>query len=280
MQNTTKNLIENIANEIKNAHRILFITGAGISADSGLPTYRGIAGLYNNDKLTEENLRIEDCLSSQVFMRTPEITWKYLIQIADNCSKAKPNIAHKFIADLEKHYSKNNNENNHKEVFVLTQNIDNLHRLAGLDEDHLIEIHGNFQKLHCCNIRCNWEDDFDLYAYLEDFHNTKVLNLPKCPKCGGVAKVPVVLYGEMLPEKALNKFINELNFGFDLIIVIGTTCSFPYIYQPVAQAVRNNIPTIEVNPEKNTAISSIVKYHLQLGAADAFSEISEFFDFK
>lgn len=271
METITKNLIQDISKEIQNAHRILFITGAGISADSGLPTYRGIAGLYNNDKLTEENLRIEDCLSYEIFSKKPEITWKYLIQIADNCSKAKPNIAHKFIADLQK--------NTKKEVFVLTQNIDNLHRLAGLDENHLIEIHGNFQKLHCRNALCNWEDNFDLYKYLDEFHNTKVLNLPKCPKCGGIARVPVVLYGEMLPENALNKFVNELNSGFDLIVVIGTSCSFPYIYQPVFQAVKNNVPTVEINPEQNTIISSAVKYRLQLGAEVAFNEISKNFDF-
>lgn len=271
MENTTKNLIKDISKEIQNARRILFITGAGISADSGLPTYRGIAGLYNNDKLTEENLRIEDCLSYEIFAKKPEITWKYLIQIADNCSKAKPNIAHKFIADLQK--------NTQKEVFVLTQNIDNLHRLAGLDENHLIEIHGNFQKLHCCNPTCNWQNNFDLYAYLDNFYNTKVLDLPKCPKCCGIARVPVVLYGEMLPENALNKLVNELNSGFDLIIVIGTSCSFPYIYQPVMQAARNNIPTVEINPEQNTTISSVVKYHLQLGAQAAFEEINKNFAF-
>ena len=103
--------------------------------------------------------------------------------------------------------------------------------------------------------------------------------MPKCPKGCGIARVPVVLYGEMLPENALNKLVNELNSGFDLIIVIGTSCSFPYIYQPVMQAARHNIPTVEINPEQNTTISSVVKYHLQLGAQAAFEEINKNFAF-
>ena len=82
--------LDAVAEHLRHARRALFITGAGISADSGLPTYRGVGGLYDSDE-TEDGMRIEDALSGQVFATRPDITWKYLIQIEENCRGAKPN---------------------------------------------------------------------------------------------------------------------------------------------------------------------------------------------
>ena len=81
---TTDDTISAVARHLAQARRILFITGAGISADSGLPTYRGVGGLYDSD-LTAEGLRIEEVLSGEVFALRPDLTWKYLIQIEENC---------------------------------------------------------------------------------------------------------------------------------------------------------------------------------------------------
>ena len=80
--------LEQVAEHLRDARRVLFITGAGISADSGLPTYRGVGGLYDSDE-TEEGMRIEDALSGQIFAVRPDITWKYLIQIEKTCRAAK-----------------------------------------------------------------------------------------------------------------------------------------------------------------------------------------------
>lgn len=94
--------IGKVAEQLKRARRVLFITGAGISADSGLPTYRGVGGLYNEGG-TEDGLPIEQALSGEVFATKPGITWKYLLQIEQNCRGAQPNAAHRLIAALEKH---------------------------------------------------------------------------------------------------------------------------------------------------------------------------------
>ncbi len=91
-----------IASRLREARRVLFITGAGISADSGLPTYRGVGGLYNDGE-TEEGLSIEDALSGECFAVRPDITWKYLAQIRRNCHGVRPNAAHLAIAGLERH---------------------------------------------------------------------------------------------------------------------------------------------------------------------------------
>ena len=79
-----ENALDDIALRLARAERVLFITGAGISADSGLPTYRGVGGLYNGEH-TEDGLAIEDALSGEVFALRPDITWKYLAQIEENC---------------------------------------------------------------------------------------------------------------------------------------------------------------------------------------------------
>src|SRR5512135_1950332 len=106
--------LSRIVEFLKNSRSILFVTGAGISADSGLPTYRGIGGLYNQGT-TEEGIPIEMALAGDMLSSRPEVTWKYLAQIESRCRGARPNRAHEVIARMEKAFER---------VWVLTQNID------------------------------------------------------------------------------------------------------------------------------------------------------------
>src|SRR5512143_34851 len=138
-----QDVIDRIVDEMHRARRLLFITGAGLSADSGLPTYRGIGGLYNSG-MTEENMAIEDALSGETLEAAPHITWKYIHQIEQSCRAASFNEAHQVIADLQTHFDN---------VCVLTQNVDGFHRQAG--SRNLIEIHGDIHELHCT--RCQYE---------------------------------------------------------------------------------------------------------------------------
>lgn len=248
-------LCDGVAAGLRRAERVLFITGAGISADSGLPTYRGIGGLYESE-LTDEGLRIEEALSGEVFSRRPDITWKYLAQIENNCRHAGPNAAHRAIARLEERLP---------EVLVFTQNVDGLHRRAG--SRNLIEIHGNLQRLAC--VACDFR--------------TEVENLagwpipPRCPRCAAVIRPEVVLFGEMLPAGLMERFIETLDRGFDMVFSIGTSSSFPYIVQPVVWAAQCGIPTVEINPAR-TALSRLVDFHLPLGAAAAMTALLERLD--
>ena len=242
--------LEQIAEHLRDARRVLFITGAGISADSGLPTYRGVGGLYDSDE-TEEGMRIEDALSGQIFAVRPDITWKYLIQIEKTCRGAKPNAAHLAIACLEEHLDR---------VMVFTQNVDGLHRQAGSRE--VIEIHGNLQELVCT--ACTHEEA------AADLAEREIP--PLCPVCGVVLRPKVVLFGEALPEGELDRFIDAFQEGFDIVFTIGTSSIFPYITQPVVLAACSGIPTVEINPAR-TQLSDMVDYYLPLGAAEAMTEI-------
>lgn len=242
--------LDRIAQGLATANRVLFITGAGISADSGLPTYRGVGGLYNSET-TDEGLAIEDALSGDVFAIRPDITWKYIAQIEENCRGAQPNAAHLAIADLENILSA---------VLVFTQNVDGLHRLAGSSD--VIEIHGNLQELVCTG--CAFEET------VSDLSGRALP--PLCPACGAVLRPKVVLFGEALPEAAMDRFLDALDVGFDMVFTIGTSGVFPYIAEPVFWAVEAGIPTVEINPVR-TRLSSSVDHYLPMGAAEAMQAI-------
>ncbi len=245
-----EDVLDEVAEQLRRARRALFITGAGISVDSGLPTYRGLGGLYDSDE-TEEGMRIEEALSGQLFAVRPDITWKYLIQIEKTCRGAKPNDAHLAIARLEGCLER---------VTVFTQNVDGLHGQAGSSE--VIEIHGNLQELACT--ACRHEEAAGTLG--------ERAMPPRCPSCGAVLRPKVVLFGEALPEKELERFIDAFQAGFDIVFTIGTSNVFPYITQPVVLAACSGIPTVEINPAR-TRLSDSVDYYLPLGAADAMSKL-------
>jgi NAD-dependent deacetylase len=228
----------------------LFITGAGISADSGLPTYRGIGGLYN-DKLTEDGIPIETALAGETLRKQPEVTWKYLSQIESNYRKAKFNRGHKVIAEMEKHFER---------VWVLTQNIDGFHHAAG--SRNVIDIHGDMHKLVC--MRCGRR------STVKDYSGIDIP--PKCPDCSGIIRPEVVFFAEMLPEDKLKVLDRELIQGFDIYFSVGTSSVFPYIRQPIVAAEQSGRSTVEINPE-DTEISSLVDIKLRMRAAEALDAI-------
>ncbi len=243
-------VIEEVANILARSHSIFVITGAGLSADSGLPTYRGIGGLYNiND--TEEGMPIEELLSGETWETRPELTWKYLGQVEKSARGATFNRAHKVIAEMEAHFD---------HVCTLTQNIDGFHHDAGAE--NVLEIHGNMREINC--IACNWGTIVSDYSEFPE--------KPKCPRCGDWIRPSVVLFGEMLPEETVQALQEEMYRKHDIVFIVGTTAVFPYIAAPVHQAVQQGIPVVEINPGESD-VSNIVTHRLPLGAAQAMDAI-------
>ncbi len=248
--NNNSSIIAKTAELLKSCKSIFFITGAGISADSGLPTYRGIGGLYN-DKLTEDGIPVELALAGETLEKQPAVTWKYLSQIEKNCRSAKFNRGHEVIAEMEKHFER---------VCVLTQNIDGFHHAAG--SRNIIDIHGDMHKLSCTG--CGWRRVVKDYSLIDI--------PPRCPDCAGIVRPEVVFFGEMLPEDKLVVLDRELMREFDIYFSIGTTSVFPYIRQPMITANYLGRPTVEINPE-NTEISGVVGIKLRMRAAEALDAI-------
>jgi NAD-dependent deacetylase len=246
-----RDLIQRVARRLAQSKRILFITGAGISADSGLPTYRGLGGLYH-DRHTEDGMPVEEALAGHTIALRPELTWKYLLEIARNCRGASPNQGHRDIAALEASH----------EVVVLTQNIDGFHQRAG--STAVIDIHNGMERLFCMD--CGKPASLRL----EDIDDLP----PRCA-CGGVIRPDVVLFGEMLPVAKLERLEAELDRGFDLVFSIGTTSVFPYISRPVLMLGSQGAVTVEINPDE-TCISDSVDIKLAEKATKVLEDILRF----
>ncbi len=256
MQNTElySQHIQKIVRVLQKSQSILFISGAGLSAESGIPTYRGIGGLYN-ERLTDIGLPIEEVLSGQMVRENPELTWRYLAEIEKACRNATFNPAHKIIAEMETHF---------KRVWVLTQNVDGFHRMAG--SQNIIDIHGDMRKLLCT--KCG--------ICMEDVDYEAVKMPPECPECAAIMRPDVVFFGEYLDQQKTQRLSAELASGFDVIFSVGTSSLFPYITQPVLNAVNTNTYTVEINPS-DTMISSQVSVKLSEGAVKALSDIWELY---
>jgi NAD-dependent deacetylase len=251
MLNNSTEQLEIIAEHLRSAKRILFITGAGMSADSGLPTYRGIGGLYNN-RLTNESMPIEMALSRSIMDIRPDITWHHLAEIEKACRNAKFNRGHEIIVEIEKLKP---------ETWILTQNIDGFHRAAG--SKNLIEIHGCLHDLYCTE--CSYQAKVKDYSKLGDIP-------PSCPRCNGLVRPKVVLFEEMLPESAVYELYHQMTKGFDVIFSIGTTSVFPYIKKPVMSAKNWGALTVEINPS-TTEVSDFVDIKLKTTAAVTLEDI-------
>lgn len=247
-------LIVEVGKILQQSQRILFITGAGISADSGLPTYRGVSGLYEQ-KTTEEGYEIEDALSGAMFDKHPSITWKYLHQIESACRGVTYNRGHEVIALFEQEKP---------DSWVLTQNIDGFHHAAG--SRNLIEIHGRIHELYC--LQCDYIDEVEDFSDLDP-------QLPRCPQCNSVIRPNVVFFGEALPEDEVEALYTEVSQGFDLVFSIGTSSVFPYIVAPVMLAREQGKPTVEINPA-TTQISGVVDYKFTAKAAETLDKLWQY----
>lgn len=260
-----KGEISRIVERLDSARRVLFITGAGLSAESGLPTYRGIGGLYERNR-TEEGYSIEEVLSGSMFEKEPLLTWKYLLELGMAVLEAKPNSAHRLIAEIEEHFRERGGE-----VWVLSQNIDGFHHQAG--SKNLLEIHGTMHRWRCT--QCEWTTEEPPYEnYRHKPGETAVMGIipPRCPKCGGIARPDVVLFEELLPGKVIDRLQRELDAGFDVIFTVGTSAMFPYISSPVHIGKRQGALTVEVNPGESQ-LSGDINIHLKSGAGAALDAI-------
>lgn len=186
--------VKKLKEMLDRAQKIVFFTGAGISVPSGIPDFRSASGLYKN------NLRAEEIISHHYFIKDPEDFYDFYKK--KMCfPSALPNLAHKFIARLEKEG---------KVLAVITQNIDGLHQKAG--SKNVIELHGTIYKNHC--LKCHETYDLD-YILNSD-------GIPYCKKCGGIIKPDVTLYEESLDERAVYGAIDAL-MQADLLIIVGTS---------------------------------------------------------
>jgi NAD-dependent deacetylase len=215
---------------------VVVLTGAGVSADSGIPTFRGEGGLWRN-------FRAEDLATPEAFARNPLLVWEWYEWRRSIVRNAEPNAAHRAIASLS-------------DALVVTQNVDGLHHRAG--SQNVIELHGNLFRARCVREEVT-RDASNPFAELP----------PRC-ECGALLRPDVVWFGEMLPEGAFAKAGIAVRDA-DLLLVIGTS---GVVFPAAGLVSLHQGLSIEINPQLS-AISSSCTFAIAAKAADATPTIIE-----
>ena len=195
--------MQKLKDAIKESNNIVIFSGAGLSTNSGIPDFRSANGIYNQ-KL-DSTYRPEEIISHSFFISHPDIFYEFYFDKMVYLD-ALPNIAHKYFAKLEKLG---------KIKAVVTQNIDNLHQLAG--SKNVIEVHGSTDRNYCmkCHKLFNAKEALELSKKSSD-------HIPYCDKCNTMIKPDVVLYEEPLNDKDITNAIDSIRSA-DMLIVVGTS---------------------------------------------------------
>lgn len=214
----SKELIE----RLRSNSVIIAFTGAGVSAESGIATFRDPDGIW-------AKFKPEELANVSAFLKNPQMVWQWYQARRENVQRAKPNPGHYALAELEKYVNR---------LVVITQNIDGLHSVAGSKE--VIMLHGDIRKNFCQSCKKRFDDELQFLATAEN---------PKCDNCGGLVRPDVVWFGEMLPEKALQT-AQELAFRAGVIFSIGTSALvYPAAQIPII-AIENGAYLCEINPDE------------------------------
>jgi NAD-dependent deacetylase len=229
--------------------RVLVITGAGVSAESGIPTFRGKDGYWRN-------LDPIKLATPEAFARDPELVWQWYRERRQRIRNAQPNAAHEAIAKLAQCDD---------EFLLVTQNVDDLHERAGLSKAEMVQIHGDIFITKCS--RCDFVDTgrggsseppapramYPHSGRLRSIAPTseRDSDLPCCPKCDTLMRPGVVWFGEPLPARETERVESYLQHdSCGVVIVAGTTATFGYIIDWALRASHHGGKLIEVNPEE------------------------------
>jgi NAD-dependent deacetylase len=205
--------------------RVLVITGAGVSAESGIPTFRGKDGYWRN-------LDPIKLATPEAFARDPELVWQWYRDRRQRIRNAQPNAAHEAIAKLAQCAD---------EFLLVTQNVDNLHKRARLAKAEMVQIHGDIFVTKCS--RCDF--------WQEQEQQQEQNGVPRCAKCDALMRPGVVWFGEPLPlreTQRVEKYLQRDPCG--VVIIAGTTATFGYIIDWALRASHRGGELVEVNPEE------------------------------
>jgi NAD-dependent deacetylase len=229
--------------------RVLVLTGAGVSAESGIPTFRGKDGYWRNLDPTK-------LATADAFARDPQLVWDWYAERRRRIRNARPNAAHEAIARLARCTD---------DFLLVTQNVDDLHARGGIPAQKMVQIHGDIFVTRCS--RCDWRaelcdaeaDNICGHAGLVGAPPASTGNeqedaehgLPTCPNCTALMRPGVVWFDEHLPWNEVERVETFLDGGAcDVVIVAGTTATFGYIIDWALRGRRDRGELIEVNPEE------------------------------
>ena len=231
-----KTPMERAAAALVSCQKLLVITGAGISAESGIPTFRGAGGLWRGFDATR-------LATPEAFAQDPQLVWDWYRWRRQICRRAVPNEGHQVIQRLEQAIP---------DFLLATQNVDGLHPHAGTRR--LVELHGDIDQARCVDRGCA------VVFALPDRPEQEGAPLPECPSCGGLARPHILWFGEQYWDGILER-IYAFMPGTQVVLVVGTSAR---VWPPVALALaaqKLGAFMIDVNPEA-TDLSRQADVHL------------------
>lgn len=226
---------ERLIERLKGATNVVVLTGAGMSAASGVPTFRGKDGLWN--KFNPQELANVDA-----FLNDPKLVWEWYNWRRELIGKVQPNLGHYALVDAEAYFP---------EFMIITQNVDNLHQLAG--SSNVLELHGNVMRNKCM-------DCASVYNGKHIDHN----NIPRCPDCNGMIRPDVVWFGELLPQDVLQT-AQAKAAASDVFFTVGTSSTVEPAASLSYMAKGNGAYLVEINPEP-TPLSDYADESIHIGS--------------
>jgi NAD-dependent deacetylase len=212
-------MLEQARAAVQGATRIAVLTGAGVSAESGIPTFRSNGGFWRNN-------RFQDLATPEGFARDPKFVWQWYEERRRGIAKTRPNAGHEALARLEERTP---------DFALITQNVDGLHDAAG--SKNVIKLHGDIWVLRCTKCRT------------ERVSRDPLNDLPPYCECGGMLRPGVVWFGEDLPPGAMERSADAVRRA-EVLIVAGTSAQVYPAAGLIPLAVRSHATVIEINPEE------------------------------
>lgn len=228
---------------LASSQSVAVLTGAGVSAESGLATFRAVDGLW-------EGHRVEDVATPEAFARNPGLVWEFYEMRRIQAAEASPNPAHVSIANLQRRY---------EDFTLITQNVDGLHQRAG--STGVLEVHGSLWIIECR--RCG--------TSREDRQVPQPSLPPKCSSCGAVERPAIVWFGEGLPEDVYLRGVEAVERSA-VFVVVGTSAQVYPVAGLIPLARRNGSFIIEVNPEAS-ALSHMAHVELRGKAGEVLPQL-------
>jgi NAD-dependent deacetylase len=238
-----------LLSQLKKTHCVVVFTGAGVSAESGVPTFRGEEGIW-------KKFNPEELANFDAFLKNPELVWEWYLHRKKIMSTIQPNAGHFAIAQMEKYI---------RNVVVITQNIDNLHKRAG--STNVLELHGNIERNYCIHCKTFFLNE-KIYSLLETSEKNSA---PRCNLCNALIRPDVVWFGENLSPQVWDSAIAAIK-KCSVFFSVGTSAMVYPAASLIEVAKQYSAYLVEVNIEP-TSFTYICDEYLPMKSGDVFPEL-------